>query len=126
MNWFESTLNEFAKNIGLNELNPDEENSVHLVIGNDARIIIQNCEHLPIPEVLVARVEPIRFSSPTTFRKLLQLPHYRYPKSWQLQTAASDRNVQIGFRIPLRSFVLQVLEQSFVQLEELHLKICQK
>ena len=123
MNWFESTLSEFAKNIGLNELVPDEEASVHLSIGNDARIIIQNLAHLPIPEVLVARIEPIRFSSSTTYRKLLQLPHYRYPKSWQLQTAASDRNVQIGFRIPLRSFVLQVLEQSFDQLEELHRKI---
>ena len=123
MNWFESTLSEFAKNIGLNELVPDEEASVHLSIGNDARIIIQNLAHLPIPEVLVARIEPIRFSSSTIYRKLLQLPHYRYPKSWQLQTAASDRNVQIGFRIPLRSFVLQVLEQSFDQLEELHQKL---
>ena len=123
MNWFESTLSEFAKNIGLNELVPDEEASVHLSIGNDARLIIQNLAHLPIPEVLVARIEPIRFSSSTTFSKILQLPHYRYPKSWQLQTAASDRNVQIGFRIPLRSFVLQVLEQSFDQLEELHQKI---
>jgi hypothetical protein len=123
MNWFESTLSEFAKNIGLNELVPDEEASVHLSIGNDARLIIQNLAHLPIPEVLVARIEPIRFSSSTIYRKLLQLPHYRYPKSWQLQTAASDRNVQIGFRIPLRSFVLQVLEQSFDQLEELHQKI---
>lgn len=123
MNWFESTLSEFAKNIGLNELVPDEEASVHLTIGNDARLIIQNLAHLPIPEVLVARIEPIRFSSSTIYRKLLQLPHYRYPKSWQLQTAASDRNVQIGFRIPLRSFVLQVLEQSFDQLEELHQKI---
>ncbi len=123
MNWFETTLNEFAKNIGLNELVSDEEASVHLAIENDARIIIQNLEHLPIPEVLVARIEPIRFSSPTTYRKILQLPHYRYPKSWQLQTAVSDRNVQIGFRIPLRSFVLQVLEKSFDQLEELHRKI---
>lgn len=123
MNWFESTLSEFAKNIGLNELVLDEEASVHLSIGNDARLIIQNLAHLPIPEVLVARIEPIRFSSSTIYRKLLQLPHYRYPKSWQLQTAASDRNVQIGFRIPLRSFVLQVLEQSFDQLEELHQKI---
>ena len=123
MNWFESTLNEFAKNIGLNELLPDEEGSVHLAIGNDTRIIIQNLEHLPIPEVLVARIEPIRFSSSVIFRKLLQLPHYRYPKSWQLQTAAIDKNIQIGFRIPLRSFVLQVLEQSFDQLEEIHQKI---
>jgi hypothetical protein len=123
MNWFETTLSEFAKNIGLNEIVPDEEASVHLSIGSDARIIIQNLAHLPIPEVLVARIEPIRFSSSTIYRKLLQLPHYRHPKSWQLQTAVSDRNVQIGFRIPLRSFVLQVLEQSFDQLEELHRKI---
>ena len=123
MNWFESTLNEFAKNIGLDELLPDKEGSVYLEMDNDSGVLIQIIENLPIPEVLIARIEPIRFSSSTTYRKLLQLPHYRYPKSWQLQTAVSDRNVQIGFRIPLRSFVLQVLEQSFDQLKELHQKI---
>ena len=123
MNWFESTLNEFAKNIGLDELLPDKEGSVYLEMDNDSSVLIQKIENLPIPEVLVARIEPIRFSSPTTFRKLLQLPHYRNPNSWQLQTATSDRNIQIGVRIPLRSFVIQVLEQSLEQLRESHQKL---
>ena len=123
MNWFESTLNEFAKNIGLDELLPDEEGSVYLEMDNDSSVLIQKIENLPIPEVLVARIEPIRFSSPTTFRKLLQLPHYLNPNSWQLQTAMSDKNIQIGVRIPLRSFVIQVLEQSLEQLRESHQKI---
>lgn len=123
MNWVSQAISDFGRSIGIPLLELDEYDQLRLALDEDCQLLIHYMPDIALPEVVVSRTEPLRFSPPLTLRQALRCADYRLPNPWPLQVGATERDLMIAMRIPERAFVINVLEQALTHLEGMHQKI---
>jgi hypothetical protein len=121
MTWVNDTIRDFGISIGLPELMLNERGILDLDLPNEARLRIAHLAHLPVPEVVLSRLETMFYPTPSLLTELLKLNDFRNSSEWPIQTAINDRELCISVRIPERAFVMNVMEQAFLSLKNSHM-----
>lgn len=119
MNWVDQTISEFGRDIGIPSLALEADGRLQLQMQNESTIQIQHFPDLPIPEVVISRIEPSRFIHSLVLKKALAMTDFRAASTWPLQAAANETNLILAMRIPERAFAMNVLERAMTQLAEL-------
>ncbi len=123
MTWVNDTIRDFGISIGLPELMLNERGILDLDLPNEARLKIAHLAHLPVPEVVLSRSESMFYPTAELLTELLKLNDFRNSSEWPIQTAINDHELCISVRIPERSFVVNVMEQAFSSLQNMHVNI---
>lgn len=120
MNWVNDTIREFGISIGLTDLRLNDRGILDLDLPNEAHLRIAHLAHLPIPEIMLSRSETLFFPDSALLTKLLKLNDFRNSSEWPIQTAINDHELCISVKIPERAFVMNVMEQAFLSLKNIH------
>ncbi len=123
MTWVNDTIRDFGISIGLPELMLNERGILDLDLPNEARLKIAHLAHLPVPEVVLSRSETMFYPTAELLTELLKLNDFRHSSEWPIQTAINNHELCISVRIPERSFVVNVMEQAFSSLQNIHVNI---
>lgn len=126
MNWVTQAISDFGRSIGLPNLALDDDHRLQLLVEDDGILMIQHIPEIALPEVVVSRIEPLRFSAPSNLRQALRCADFRIPNTWPVQVGATDNQLLIAIRIPERAFVMNALEQALTHLDAIHNKIIEK
>lgn len=123
MTWVNDTIRDFGISIGLPDLTLNERGILDLDLPNEARLRIAHLANLPVPEIVLSRSETLFYPNSELLTKLLKLNDFRNSSEWPIQAAINDHELWILVRIPERSFVINVMEQAFLSLQNYHMII---
>ncbi len=114
--WTDDVIEEFGKQIGIQHLHLNEQNTLHLDLMEGSSIGIIRIGSESSTEIVVYRSISAKYLGPTQFRIALKEANFRKPHSWPLQAASDQQEFMVAVRIPERAFMLSSLERALDEL----------
>jgi type III secretion system chaperone SycN len=115
--WIAETVRVFGANLGIDDLELDDEGGIELELEGGECLGIQHLPDMPGPEVLVYWSRPLHFDPGMQLDRALRLVNGRRALPWPAQAAIREGMLLLTMRMPSRAFDLPALELAVNRLE---------